>query len=417
VAKTLLDTFLNKVPTPYVRRDGRQSLWEKSSAPGRGNALEAMEAVSTLFSIVNRTSTSLSLVDWKLYRKAESGLKEDRTEVTAHPALVVLNKPNAFYTRQELFESEQQHVDLTGEGWIVLYSDPRAPKLGPTEMWPVRPDRMFPVKHPTQFLTGYVYKGPDGEEIPLDVDQVIQIRMPNPCDPYRGMGPVQSLMTSLYGYKAALEWNNNFFSNGAEPGGIIRFPTELSDEQFYKHRMRWNEQHKGISNAHRVALLEAGAEWVDRKYTQRDMQFVELANFSRDVMREAFGIHKHILGQSDDVNRANAFAASEDFAKLLTVPRLERFKGALNNDFLPLFGKQEAKNLEFDYCDPVPKNAEDVDRERESKANAYSALVAAGVHPDDAAHVCGLPRMRVVERAPAPVPPQDAQQNQKEVSR
>lgn len=416
MAKTLLDTFLNKVPTPYVRRDGRQSLWDRSSSPAKGNALEAMEAISTLFSIVNRTSTAVSLVDWKLFRKADSGLREDRTEVTAHPALVVLNKPNKFYTRQELFESEQQHIDLTGEGWLVLYSDPRAPKLGPTEMWPVRPDRMFPVKHPTQFLTGYVYKSPDGEEIPLDVDQVMQIRMPNPCDPYRGMGPVQSLMTSLYGYKAALEWNNNFFSNGAEPGGIIRFPTELSDEQFYKHRMRWNEQHKGISNAHRVALLEAGAEWVDRKYTQRDMQFVELANFSRDVMREAFGIHKHILGQSDDVNRANAFAASEDFAKLLTVPRLERFKGALNNDFLPLFGKAEAKNLEFDYCDPVPKNAEDVDRERESKANAYSALVAAGVHPDDAAHVCGLPPMRVVERAPAPVPAQVAP-NPKEVSR
>src|SRR3546814_9758483 len=52
------------------------------------------------------------------------------------------------------------------------------------------------------------------------------------------------------------------------------------------------------------------------------------------MIREAFLIHKHILGQSDDVNLANALAADEAFAERLVVPRLERFKGMLNNDFL-----------------------------------------------------------------------------------
>ncbi|MGA5116862.1 phage portal protein [Streptomyces pseudogriseolus] len=405
MARTLLDTFLNKVPTPYVRRDGRASLFAPTNNHDPQHMLNVMGAVSTLFAVVSATSTAVALADWKLYRKAASGKKEDRTEVTSHAALTVLNKPNTFYTRQELFESEQQHIDLTGEGWMVLYRDPRMPSLGPVEIWPVRPDRIFPIKHPTDYLAGYVYKGPSGEEIPLAREDVIQIRMPNPTDPYRGLGPVQSLMATLYGYQAAIDFNKNFFINGAEPGGIISFPNNLSDEEFTRHRMRWSEQHQGLSNAHRVAVLEAGAQWVDRKYTQRDMQYVELANFSRDVIREAFGVHKHILGQSDDVNLANAQAADADFAKLKTVPRLERFKGALNNDFLPQFGTT-AQGLEFDYDNPVPQNAEDVDRERESKANAFSALVSAGVHPDDAAHVVGLPPMRTAPRA-APAPQSD----------
>src|SRR3546814_16658143 len=71
-------------------------------------------------------------------------------------------------TRQELVESVQQHVDLTGEGWCAFSKDERMPALGPTEIWPVRPDRMFPVKHPTEFLTGYIYRGPDGTEVPLE---------------------------------------------------------------------------------------------------------------------------------------------------------------------------------------------------------------------------------------------------------
>src|SRR3546814_5064049 len=54
------------------------------------------------------------------------------------------------------------------------------------------------------------------------------------------------------------------------------------------------------------------------------MQFAELTNVSRDMIRESFLIHKHILGQSEDVNLANALAADEAFAERLVVPRLER---------------------------------------------------------------------------------------------
>lgn len=403
-----LKSLLNLVPTPYVPRSEGRGTWSRmwgsdSLTADPKKMLDITAVVSTLFAITAATSQATSLVDWKLYRKSSSGKKEDRTEVSGHPALVVWNKPNPFYTRQEFVESEQQHVDLTGEGWWVLYTDPRAPSLGPTEIWPVRPDRVFPVKHPTKFLTGYVYRSPDGEEVPLDIADVIQLRIPNPSDPYRGLGPVQSLLTTAYGLRAAMDYNRNFFVNNAEPGGIISFPETLEDDDWRRHKRRWNAQHQGVSAAHRVAILEGGATWIDRKYTNRDMEFTGLTGVSRDILREAFLVHKHILGQSDDVNRASALAADNAFAERVTVPRLERFKGALNNDFLPLYGTYAGRSLEFDYCDPRPKSAEDQDRERESKANAYKTLVDAGIHPDDAAMAVGLPAMRSVQ-APAPEP-------------
>src|SRR3546814_18090499 len=100
------------------------------------------------------------------------------------------------------------------------------------------------------------------------------------------------------------------------------------------------------------------------------MQFAELTNVSRDMIREAFLIHKHILGQSDDVNLANALAADEAFAERLVVPRLERFKGMLNNDFLRLFPGTEG--LEFDYDNPRPQNAAAINAERASKTTPFS---------------------------------------------
>ena len=391
--RSLIGSIVNKtatVPVPYVGRGGGGrgfglSLFSRNDAEQQ---LRAMGSVGTLFSIVHRTSNATSQVNWRLWRKAESGKKEDRVEVTSHAALVVWNKPNRFFTRQEFVETEQQHVDLTGEGWWVVGRDQRMKSL-PVELWPVRPDRMTPVTSPTEYLVGYIYRSPDGEEVPLELQDVIQLRMPNPEDPYRGMGAVQSVLTELDAVRYSAEWNRNFFANSAEPGGIIEVTERLGDDEFQEMVDRWREQHQGVANAHRVAILEQG-KWIDRKYTQRDMQFVELRHVSRDVIRESFGIPAFALGDVVDVNRASADASKAWFAEMLTVPRLERFKGALNNDFLPLFGAT-AEGLEFDYDSPVPANAEQENADRDSKVKAVVDMINAGFDPADTLAMVGLP--------------------------
>lgn len=385
-----LASLRNQAPVPYVSRGIRQAL-----AFGARNDstthMQAMGSVGTLFAIVHRTSNATSQAEWKLWRKAKSGRIEDRTEVTSHAALDLWNRPNRFFTRQELIESTQQHVDLTGEGWWVIARHPQARSI-PLELWPVRPDRMVPVPDREEFLSGYLYLGPDGEQVPLKLDEVIQLRMPNPLDPYRGMGPVQSILTDLDSMRYSAEWNRNFFVNSALPSGVIEAPTNLSDQEFDVLRDRWDEQHRGVAAAHRVAILEGGLTWKDRTFTQKDMQFAELRGVSREIIREAFGFPKGMLGTVDDVNRANAEAGEVMFARWLVVPRLERIKQALNNDFLPLFGST-ATGLEFDYENPTPADREADNEELTARSEAAYNLVSAGYDPEAVRSAVGLPEM------------------------
>lgn len=391
MARTLLGALLNRA----AQIDTPVPLTSRAAAHGRGFGnrrdavaqMAAMGSVGTLFSIVNRTSNATAQVDWKLWRKAKSGVKADRVEVTAHAALDLWETPNPFMPRQEYVETFQQHIDLTGEGWWVIGRNAMSPI--PLEMWPVRPDRMRPVPDPDRFLIGYMYTSPDGQEIALGIDDVIQLRMPNPLDPYRGMGPVQSILTDLDATRYSAEWNRNFFLNSAEPGGIIEVPNGLSDPDFDQLRDRWNEQHRGVANAHRVAILEHG-KWVDRKLTQRDMQFAELRTVSRDVIREAFGIPAFALGEVADVNRATADASATWFAEMLTVPRLERIKAALNHDLLPLFGTA-ATGLEFDYEDPVPPDVATEAAQLSSRSQAAQSLISAGAYGPSVLSAVGLP--------------------------
>jgi len=408
----LISGLRNRPSVPYVGRNAPSLI----NRAGTGSAtatmtaeLDSLGSSSTLFSIVNKLATGTSSIDWHMHRIAQRAPRTsaacDMCEapgmmyVPAHPALSVWNRPNDFFTRQEFVETEQQHIDLTGEGWWLVV------RLGgrPIELWPIRPDRMAPVRSATDFLSGYVYRGPEGEMIPLGIDEVVQIRMPNPVDPWRGMGPVQALLNDIDGLRYSKEWNRRFFENSAEPGGVIEVPETLDDNAFKRLQTQWGEQHRGVGNAHRVAILENGSKWNASQITHKDMQFTELQQVSREVQREAFGVHGHILGLSEDVNRANAEAADVSFARRLLVPRADRIKGALNSDFLPLFGTM-GKGYEFVYTSPVPEDQEADNAERASKTTAYSTLVRAGVDPEDAAIVCGLPPMRHTGVLAQPVP-------------
>jgi HK97 family phage portal protein len=408
MSKSLFGKLFNKAPVPYSSRQGnRDSIFstpQKKNDPTQG-MMEAYGSVGTLFAIVNRTATSVSAAEWKLYRKAKPGERdEDREEVTRHLALDVFNKPNEFMTRQEFLESIQQHIDLTGEAYWVVYSMSGFGTKFPTELWPVRPDKMSPVKHPTKFLTGWIYNGPDGEQIPLKKEDVIQIRMPNPLDPYRGMGPVQSIMIDLDSHRYSAEWNRNFFLNGAEPGGIIEVDARLSDEEFDEMAYRWREQHQGVANAHRIAILENG-QWKERKFSQRDMQFAELRKISSEVIREAFGFPVPMLGTTENVNKAVAEAAETLYARHVIKPRLDRIKQALNHDFLPLFGTS-AEGLEFDYENPVPDDRQADNEQLAARTEAATKLVAAGWDDKDVLLAVGLPPMKF--KKPEPVAPASA---------
>lgn len=163
----------------------------------------------------------------------------------------------------------------------------------PVEMWPIRPDKMAPVRDEKDFIAGYIYKN-GREKVPLDIDDVVFIRNPSPLDPYRGMGVVQTILADIEGEQYAALWNRNFFMNSAEPGGIIEYPDKLTPEEWQEITLRWREQHQGVANAHRVGIIEGGT-WKDRKYTQRDMQFGDLRRLNRDTILGAFGVPLPVL--------------------------------------------------------------------------------------------------------------------------
>jgi HK97 family phage portal protein len=397
-----LERVRDQSVVPLVSRTSARYSVEARRRTGDATLLATYETVGTIFAVVHSLAVATAKVDWHLYRPAKSGIKEDRIEVTTHAALDLWRMPNKFMPRRRFLETAQQHVDLTGEADILTSSIRLGGKSIPLELWPMRPDRIQPVPDPYEFLSGYVYTAPDGEMIPLDVTECLPILMPNPRNPYRGLGPIQSILSVIASTKAAEEWDAAFFENSAEPGGIIEVPEELNDAQFDELKSRWASTHQGTSKAHRVAILEAGMKWVDRQFSQRDMQMAELRAVKRDTILEAFGYPKPMLGITEDVNRANAEAAEYVFSKWLITERLDRWRDWLNYQLLPLYGPT-GEGLEFDYDSPVSENSDAQNAAVTARSTALVAMAGAGFDVTETETWLDVPEIPFTKPEPPPM--------------
>ena len=419
VIRDSVATMLNRVPVPLSHAVETPS-WGRRYGVGSQDQLAQMgaySAVGTLFQVVHALSEDTSRVDWHMHRVRQRRPGRDAstcelcdkpgvTLLEKHPALDRWTEPSEHLTGQEFVESYQQHLELTGEGFWVMDIVSAGAFSGVNEIWPVRPDRMAPVTSAKEYLVGWVYRSPDGELIPLAKEQVIQLKSPNPLDPYRGQGPVGTIMRDIRAAALGGDWTEMFFRNSAMPGGVLEVPTELSPIEFERLSDQWRRDHQGVSNAHRVAILENGMKWSDRSYSPKDMILDDLRRYSADQIRQAFGFPEFASGILENANKASSDASARWYTQRLIVPRLDKTRDALNFRYLKRWGVT-GQQVEFAYSDPTPPDVESENATRTSKSEAYAVLVNARVAPDDAASVVGLPPMATVkpeDLLPPPAP-------------
>ena len=383
-----------------------------------GHQMELYRTISPLNAGISLLAESTAAVHWHMYRTHDNRGRisgpDSRREVYLHQALKVWDQPNEIMTGTFFRQMAQLHLELSAHSFWVLS------KLGniPDEMWPLskRDIDVIPSSDPDHAVAGFVYYGPNGVAIPLQRDEVIWTRNPDPSDLFGGSTAVQSMTTELESQRLTSQYKRNFFHNSAEPGGIWELDLPegvlLSDEEFNTLSERWAEQHRGVRAAHRVAILERG-KWIKNDNSLKDLQFVELRKDDRDAVYEGLGVSKSLLGVTEDVNRSNAETNEYVFAKYRLVTRLERMKGSLNGPYLKQFNSSVAGNVgngvEFDYDSPVPQDWRAEAQALKEKGQAVYYLARGGATLESAAAAVGLSMLEAAEAVAAVAPVDDGE--------
>jgi phage portal protein BeeE len=186
------------------------------------------------------------------------------------------------------------------------------------------------------------------ERIPLPAQAVIPLGWPDPSNPFDFAGPLQSMGTDLEAESYASQYQRNTFLNNGKPGGVIEFDEPLPRDRFNEFVLRWREQHQGINNAARVAILEKG-KWVDTSSKNTDLEFEKLRRFSLEQVMYTVGM-PYAMMVTQDVNLANAQTGEKIYNRYTLNPRLATIKEALNERVLPYIG--DLLSMDYDLSAP-----------------------------------------------------------------
>lgn len=401
------------VPITGPRRASSLSMLSGRGGSDTSRQLDQYGKSTPLYTAAQLNAEAVGSLEWRLYQTSTGRGRisgpDPRKEVLDHAALRLWRKPNAFMHQQFFVEYTQLLVELTGLVYLVV-----ARTAGiPTSMWPVSRARIVPIPDPEMYLAGYAYLMDNGQFIPLQLDEVIPIQVPDPNDPLGGMSPAKPLLTDLEAAHMTSEFRRNFFKNGAMPGGILELDQEdnLAEEELAIVAGRWAEQHLGVRNAHRVAILERG-KWIANDTSLKDMQFTQMRQDDRDAIYEGFRTPKAVIGVSTDVNRANAEASEYVWTKWTVTNKGRRWRAALNWYLLPMFTSAASGAFCFDFDNIIPEDWQADAATTAANSHAAAEMVAAGYHPDDVLASLSMPAMRFVG-APGPAanaPQTDPQQ-------
>ena len=258
---------------------------------------------------------------------------------------------NQQMTRSQLWEATMLYLgaDLGECFWELVGKDGQVePNEIPREIWP-RGGRAFkPVfdEESTEII-GWLFESSftatsekTGRSRKREVkvlfknDQLLHFHYFDPHNPIRGMSPLDPVREEIESHFRATRWNTRFFTNGATIGGLLNIKGDnLSTQDGEALKTQIESRHRGEEEAHGMLLIQGvEADYKEMVSTQRDMQFIQMLNNSRDVIMAANRVSKSALGLVEDQNRANLLASQRGTWENTLIPKVRYIEDLLDSD-------------------------------------------------------------------------------------
>jgi hypothetical protein len=133
---------------------------------------------------------------------------------------------------------------------------------------------------------------------------------------------------------AAEQYGARLFANGSRPSGVLRHPGRLSDGASKRLKDDWENMHKGLDQAHRVAVLEEGVEWQTIGIPPEDAQFLETRKFQVTEMARWLRLPPHKLADLERATFSNIEHQAIDYVTSALRIWLVRWEQAIHSRLL-----------------------------------------------------------------------------------
>jgi HK97 family phage portal protein len=135
----------------------------------------------------------------------------------------------------------------------------------------------------------------DGKTV-LPGDQVLYICEMRKPGSVMGTSRIEEVKNTLGLAKALDEFASRYFSNGANAGGIIEFPGNLTQEQAKDVVEAFEAGHKGLRKSHKPGVLSGGAKFQKIGSDAEQAQMLESRQFAVEEIARVFRVPPSMIG-------------------------------------------------------------------------------------------------------------------------
>lgn len=276
---------------------------------------------------------------------------EDIVEIYDHPFLDLINQPNKFRSGFEFFEETSIFLDITGDSyWQIEFNK----SLGiPQNLYLLPSQYVKIVPSKTKFIEKYLF-GNTIDPIPLTDKEVVHFRVPNPNDQLYGLGCLEAAIQAVTNYESMDGYEVALNKNMAVPGTVVSYKGNLKHADIPKLEADWNKAMRGLRNSGKTKVTSQEFDIKEVGFSPREMGFLQGRKWSRLEIADAFDVPVSLL-DTENVNKANAQAGNEQYARTAIAPRLQRIEDRINDEIIPFYNEPR---IFAAFDNPVPEDRE-----------------------------------------------------------
>ena len=319
-------------PVDKAADAGYSFLFGRTTSGKPVNERTAMQTTA-VYACVRILAEAIASLPLHVYEYQDDGGKK---LVHDHPLYYLLHdEPNPEMTSFVFRETLMSHLLIWGNAYAQIIRDGAGRVLG---LYPLLPDKME-VQRDDRGNIYYVYSRNSDENpmfkeygnIKLKAEDVLHIPGLG-FDGLIGYSPIAMAKNAVGMTLACEEYGASFFANGANPGGVLEHPGVLKDPS--KVRESWNSVYRGVSNAHKIAVLEEGMKYQQIGIPPEEAQFLETRKFQINEIARLYRIPPHMVGDLDKSSFSNIEQQSLEFVKYTLDPWVIRWEQSLQRSLL-----------------------------------------------------------------------------------
>ena len=310
--------------------------------------IQLQEYKSWAYSCVGLISDRISTLPYSFYRKS-TGEELTKTSKGYSSYTKPFFKPNSLMSFRFIKAWCQIQLDMCG--MAVLWKGYN--KLGQVwELWPLNMNDFIKVEVEETFFNPsvrYFFKTGTSKFIDFDINELIVINYIHPVNPYIGASPIQAQAYAQDIDSYIEVYERDFFKNSARIDFALTTDESLDQEKADEIKERWTSKYQG--RFHDVAVLDTGLKPVPLQYANRDFEFLNLAQWTREKVFSAYRVPKSKLGFSDG-NRVGGVQDDISFNRESIQPRLTMWDEELTEGILFSF----SNDIIFKHQNPIPRD-------------------------------------------------------------